>query len=339
MSDRFEKPRLNSNQRLKLKKLYRRDNYHGCIAVGLNVAWVAVAVALPVWCGYWFYFLSILIVGSRQRALASLLHEAAHGTLFRSKVLNTTVGRVLCGWTILQSFDSYRTSHVLKHHPKIGQLEHDPDFQYMTQCGVYEPQSRLRFFARYLLGPMLGCLTPRYILFLLKDRLWFALARRGERIEVFMVIALHMAVLAGCCYSGFVLELLLFWWLPILVVYPVIGWFSELSEHYPLMEGDKGAVFYSRNRYAGVLERIFIGMHGDSYHLTHHLLPGVPHWNLRRATEILREDPVFRSWDQTWGGIFSSRGRGRVSFIQYVLNDLEFRRYVFSHTLAHRAGC
>jgi fatty acid desaturase len=100
----------------------------------------------------------------------------------------------------------------------------------------------------------------------------------------------------------------------------------------------QGAVnIYSRNRYAGLLERIFIGAHGDSYHLTHHLLPGVRHWNLRRATGILCEDSMFRSWDQTWCGIFSSRNRGRISFIQYVLNEREFKRHVFSHTLTQRA--
>jgi hypothetical protein len=40
-----------------------------------------------------------------------------------------------------------------------------------------------------------------------------------------------------------------------------------------------------------------------------------------------------------WGGIFSSRGRERISFIEYVLNDREFRRYSFTRGLAAATEC
>ncbi len=75
MSHRFLKPRLSSNQKRRLKALYRRDDYHGFISMGINIGWIAAAVTLTVFGGYWFYALSILIVGARQRAIASLLHE------------------------------------------------------------------------------------------------------------------------------------------------------------------------------------------------------------------------------------------------------------------------
>jgi hypothetical protein len=129
-----------------------------------------------------------------------------------------------------------------------------------------------------------------------------------------------------CGHAGVVIELLLFWWIPFFVVYPIIGWFSELAEHYPMMEFREYGAFYSRNRYAGRCERSFIGMHGDNYHLTHHLLPGIPHWNLHKATQILCEDPIFGAWDDTWGGIFSSNGGARISLVEYILNEREFER-------------
>ncbi|WP_203563787.1 fatty acid desaturase [Deefgea sp. CFH1-16] len=59
---------------------------------------------------------------------------------------------------------------------------------------------------------------------------------------------------------------------------------------------------------------MFIGAHCDYLHLTHHLLPGIPFWNLKKATEILREDNEFEVWDDQWGGIFSSRGDKRINF-------------------------
>ena len=158
MHDYFAKPRLNNDQKRRLKILYGRNNYQGLIAISSNIAWISIAIALCTFTDYRLYLLSALIIGARQRAIASLLHEAAHGTLFKSKRLNTTIGRICCGWTILQSFDAYRTSHVLNHHPRIGDIQRDPDFQYMTDSGIYEAQTRLRFVVRFLLLPFLGFL-------------------------------------------------------------------------------------------------------------------------------------------------------------------------------------
>ncbi|STY87704.1 Fatty acid desaturase [Moraxella ovis] len=76
--------------------------------------------------------------------------------------------------------------------------------------------------------------------------------------------------------------------------------------------------FYSRNRYAGFFEKIFIGMHSDNLHLTHHLFPAISHWNLKKATQILKEDDNFCRWDNYWGGIFSSSEPSRVSLLDFI---------------------
>lgn len=325
MQSDFEKPRLDRDQKARLKSLYKRDNYHGFLAIIQDTFWIYVAIAIAIFSNFWLYPLSIMIIGARQRALASLLHEAAHGTLFRSLPLNITIGRVLCGWTILQSFDAYRTSHVLNHHPKLGELTDDPDFKYMTDTGVYHTQTRVRFLLRFILLPLCGRSTVQYVNFLLRDRLFGPLTRRGERLEATCVIAFHIGLIIVCWQSMFLKDLLLFWYLPFLVIFPMIGWFSELAEHYPLMHPAKGKKMYSsRNRYAGFIERLFIGMHGDNFHLTHHILPGIPHWNLKKATMILSEDIEFCAWDNVWGGIFTSNEPERLSLLKFLVNHHRF---------------
>jgi fatty acid desaturase len=322
---RFKKPVLNTDQKQRLKQLYERDNYHGMLAILANLLWIGVAISIALLSNYWAYALSALLIGARQRALASLLHEAAHSTLFKSRWLNLSLGRVLCGWTILQTFGSYRTSHVLNHHPKIGAAALDPDFSYMEEAGVYRAQTRLQFILRYLCAPLLGMLTPRYIMFLLRHRFIDAWRDPQGRLEILALSALHLAALGIAWAGGVLLQYMSFWWLPFLTVYPVIGWFSELAEHYPMMEDAPGkAVFYSRNRYASRVEKIFIGMHADYLHLTHHLFPGIPHWNLAKANEILREDEEYRAWDDIWGGIFSAATPARISFVKYILNHRQF---------------
>ena len=68
-----------------------------------------------------------------------------------SGAYNITIGRVLCGWTILQSYGTYRITHVLNHHPKIGNDSIDPDLVYMLEQGVYKSQSRSDFLKNYFI--------------------------------------------------------------------------------------------------------------------------------------------------------------------------------------------
>lgn len=322
MSVSFLRPSLNVEQRKRIKILCARNNWRGFVLICVDYCWIGFACWLSLGLSFYFYPLSLVIIGVRQRALASLLHEAAHGTLFQAKVLNIMIGRVFCGWPILQSLRTYRLSHVATHHPKIGNQLFDPDYKYMLECGVYDEKSRARFFYRFVVMPFFGILSPRYVYFLIRDRFIFALDKKGERLEVLGIAIFHFFVFCMAIWAGFLKELLIFWWLPFLIIHPIVGWLSELSEHYPMMSSKNDVqVFYSRNRYAGFIERLFVGMHGDHFHLTHHLLPGVPHWNLAAATKILREDQAFRMWDDYWGGIFSSNSNDRISLIRFILDE------------------
>ncbi|MDM7852831.1 fatty acid desaturase family protein [Pseudochrobactrum kiredjianiae] len=326
MHQDFLKPSLSIEQKKRIKNLYKRDNYHGFIALWQDIIWISIAITLPILLSFWLYPLSVLIIGARQRALASLLHEAAHGTLFKKHFLNTSIGRLICGWTILQSFGAYKQSHVLNHHSKIGEEVDDPDLRYMIAESVYVEQSRSVFIGRYVLGPILGTRTIKYIWFLLKDRLIGPLQIRDHRVETIAVVSFH-AILSILMYQLNALSyFVLYWWIPFVIVYPIIGWFSELSEHFPMMKSSSVDPSYSsRNRYASPVEAFFIGTHGDNYHLTHHLLPGIPHWNLKKATTILREHEEFRIWDDIWGGIFTSGHPSRISLLDYIINYHTFR--------------
>src|SRR5689334_10361405 len=65
-------------------------------AVDLVLVWgviagaIGTAVALDRW---YVYAIAIVIIGSRQNALATLAHEAWHSLLFPSRALNHWVGR------------------------------------------------------------------------------------------------------------------------------------------------------------------------------------------------------------------------------------------------------
>lgn len=330
MHQDFAKPTLSRTQKERIKKLYKRDNFHGFFSLSQDIFIIAISCYSASFISPYLLPLSILIIGSRQRSLASLLHEATHGTLFRTSILNRTVGRVLCGWTILQAFTRYRDSHVLCHHPRIGESIDDPDLRYMLAEGVYDKQNRSQFVFRFIVSPLFGGRTLKYLNFLFKDRLIGTFFAKENSKELFFVLIFHLSIACTCIYFNVLMQLALCWWLPFILIQPIIGWFSELSEHFPLMgTGTTAPTFSSRNRYAGLIERLFIGMHGDSYHLTHHLLPGIPHWNLEKATMILLEDDEFRAWDNLWGGIFSSNRNNRLSLFKYII---DFHRFEVADT-------
>lgn len=256
--------------------------------------------------------------------MATLLHEAAHGTLFQTRWLNYLIGR-LAGWLVIQTFNSYRISHVLNHHPKIGSTQLDPDFVYMKEAGVYQKQTRIHFVAHFLYAPLLGVLTPRYIGYLIKHRLIENSHDMNSRLGLLAVLSLHLCGFSLAWIGGVLLEYTVYWWFPFLFIYPVVGWFCELAEHYPMMDDTQDKmVFFSRNRHGSRLEQLFFGMHCEHLHLTHHLLPGVPYWNLAKANELLRENAEYRVWDDTWGGIFSTAKQDQMSLVHYILNYRKF---------------
>lgn len=195
----------------------------------------------------------------------------------------------------------------------------------MLEMGVYQPQSRSRFIWNYLISPIIGLRIPAYLGFVLKDRLLDNLFDPRLRSEMIVLLSIHAVCIVVAGATGWAWELFAYWYLPYLTTFGIIGWLSELSEHFPLMRAKRGeAIYESRNRYAAWSERHFIGLHGDHLHLTHHLLPGVPHWNLAAATAILREDPEFKAWDDLWGGIFTAQDDARISMIGYLFNIHEF---------------
>lgn len=65
----------------------------------------------------------------------------------------------------------------------------------------------------------------------------------------------------------------------------------------------------SRNRFSHAIEHFFTGIHGESYHLIHHLFPAIPFWNLEKAHKILMKDFDYREVNKNFGGIFFSKNK------------------------------
>lgn len=159
-----------------IKALHRLDNWHAAAAVGEDFAVIAFAVSLPYllrsfvpwWISY--SFLSVPLIGCRQRALATLLHESAHKTLALNPIWNFVAGSFLSGYLVFQSWHAYHWSHVINHHGHFNDSERDPDLKYLVEQGVYSTQNRTTFVLRYLVAPIFLFRTPGKLLDLIRYR-------------------------------------------------------------------------------------------------------------------------------------------------------------------------
>jgi fatty acid desaturase len=302
---------------LQLLPLQKSNNYRWILGLSYDYFCIMFAIILSVRVSWFLYPISIIIIGSRMRALATLLHDAAHLRLCKNRKLNNFVGTYLTGLPILQGFKSYVDSHVKNHHLFLGNKNKDPDYQYYISKGLYNQTSKNKFIKKFILYPFLGLNTFSFIKYLIKNRL-FSQKHISESVMIFSFIIFNAAIFI---YFSLFKYFILFWFIPLLFIFPIIGWFIEISEHYPLLGSASIDLYKSRNRESHFIEKLFFGVHNESYHLAHHLKPGIPYWNIISAHNIMLNDNNYKQVNLNNSGIFLSKNF-TTSFIKHLYSSI-----------------
>jgi len=296
-----------------IQKLCQLDNWHGPLAVASDYAVIAATILLTIHSDWLFYPFALLIIGSRQRALATILHEASHRTLTKSPRLSFLIGSFCSGYLVLSTFSAYKYSHRHLHHGNFGNPEKDCDYHDMIASGVYdESLSRSSYIWRVILAPLLLLRIPSQLYFILKARLFAAKRRKSNLYELILFVFFWGLIVSGFLHFHGFFYLFIFWVVPYLTAFQVINWFIELSEHAPLMNNEVD-ILMTRNRNSHWFEAFFTSIHNEHYHLAHHLWPCVPFWKMKPLHDILMTDPVYAKAHSDSGGIFlSSNNRATV---------------------------
>lgn len=327
--------KLSPQVRKELRALCKLDNYHAILGLLFDYAVVAAAVYLCVGVSYWFYPISLILIGSTQRALVNMLHEASHKVLARDGRLNLLLGTVFSGYLVFHMYNPYRSSHIGFHHRFLGDAEKDPDFVFHLECDIYDPSmSNRAFFLRNILLAVLGMRTVEYVRYVIHDRLLFKQENAAVSMPIslgaerWILLGLWTGIVTALALTGFLLELLLFWLVPLFTTAIAVGWLSELAEHYPLPESENRQILMTRNRHGWAIERFLLGRHNDNFHLVHHLNTGVPFWNMKKAHQVLLSDHAYARWDGLWAGILTrSLGRrNKETLISYAAKYRDWRR-------------
>ncbi len=228
---------------------------------------------------------SLFVIGSRQLGMAIVMHDAAHRALFASRYWNDWVANWICAYPVWNDVHPYRKYH-LQHHAKTWTKE-DPDLELATPFPITRASLRRKIW-RDLSGQT-G--VKRFQAILNRD-----LGRsRGRARRDFGagLQALHGVVITNLVLFG----LLTLFGYPALYLLWVVAWFTtyslvmrirSIAEH-AMVPDIADEMKNTRTTLATWWERQLIAPNRVNFHLEHHLVMTVPHYNLPSMHRRLRE--------------------------------------------------
>ena len=251
-------------------------------SIALDWAVVFAAMALvAAWTNPLTIVLALFLIGARQLGLAVLMHEASHRSLFSNKKVNDWAGNWLCAYPVWSDLYPYRPYH-LQHHAHTGDPT-DPDLGLITPFPI-TPASLRRKVWRDLSGQT----GVKFAAAAFKRTFgrWNEdpVARRAA-IGVATTNALLLGILTLAGHPA----LYLLWAGAWLTTNTLVTRIRSIAEHAltPSAAEPRGL---TRTTIAARWERLLIAPNCVNYHMEHHLLITVPHYNLRtmhaRLTEL-----------------------------------------------------
>lgn len=237
--------------------------------------------------------LAICLIAGRQLGCAIVMHEASHRTFLSNRVWNDRIGNWLGAYPTWTDVLPYRPYHLL-HHAKTG-TEGDPDLS-LTKPFPLTKESFRRKVWRDLSGQT-GWSQIKQT-FLRDTGLTQRKTQRnqglgpGEKADVgfhkLIPVLVSNGVIFGICWAfGHPLVYLL-WVVSLLTVYRLVIRIRAIGEHAMAGPADD-PLRNTRTTLASWWERLFLAPNYVNYHLEHHLLMTVPHYNLPKMHRMLKE--------------------------------------------------
>jgi len=271
-----------------VQRLTQRSPWRATAAILQDVAVLAAAIgaALYAWPNPLVIVLAVLVVGTRQHALFVIAHDAAHYLLFQNRKINDSVGRA-CAMPQGLSMCTYRVIHRLHHNNLYGEL--DPD---TALHGGY-PRGKA-YLVKKLLKDLSGFTAWKtYAYFLggapaLNTQTNVALRPLDDTSEKLksearsdrnLVIAFHVALFALFAWSGYLVQYLVLWILPLVTVVQAILRLRAIAEHGATTDFSS-PLTAARTNLAPAWLRWALFPHNVNYHVEHHLYASVPQHNL-----------------------------------------------------------
>lgn len=256
--------------------------------------WIAILLSVTAvqWNGWWSAPIFITLIGNRQRALGNILHDAGHRNLHRVASINDHLTNLLVAPLLFVCLKTYRTTHFL-HHLHLGDPEKDPDYL-APPASVHA--SWVRNFAihafsfRAWWGSLAGHLGAGMPI--------------GSVLYVVSWWVLFCSVMSALFGPAFTVLFLALWLIARATTFHLITVFREMCDHYGLKP--QGVIPFTRDIVQHNLWSVLFHPRNNGYHLTHHLLPATPYYNLPDVQRLVSAMPMYQAFDN----VFSSYTAG-----------------------------
>ena len=237
------------------------------------VLWAASRIAHPL-----AWVVAFLLMGRAHAQFASLMHEAAHRTLFAHRGANDTVGDWLLGYPVMTSTPAYRRVHMAHHREEFGPEE--PDIALYANYPVTRASLRRK---------LVRDLTGRTGLRLFRAQMrGFASPDARVRRTLWKMTGVQVIVASAFAVAGAWWMYPVMWVLPYFTLWRVINRLRSIAEHGGLRaDPDRRIATHSVAQHP--IARFWLVPYKIGYHLAHHVDAGIPFRNLPRYHQMLRE--------------------------------------------------
>ena len=224
-----------------------------------------------------------ILLPGRQLSLAVLMHEAGHGSLFKTRPFNQWVGQWLCALPTLGDLHSYARGHQAHH--RLAGTSDDPDLDNYRAYPISR-DSLQRKWQRDLLGK-----TGLKLVRALASGSASQMSREthGSKHLILKQIAVHLVFIAvlsllGIGWTWFV------WMFTFLTSYMWVVRLRQVGEHAVVPDlYDPDVRMNTRTVDAPFWQRFLVAPNNVNYHMEHHFMAGVPCYNLPQLRRLLRQ--------------------------------------------------
>jgi len=275
-----------------LRRYSQTSATESAIAIALDWLGIVALFAALIYLPHFLAFpLCFILIGRQQLALAILMHDGAHGRLFKSPQVNDYLGQVFTAAPLFFSQDSYRKFH-LKHHlePLVAT---DPD---ISLIGGYPIPTKS--FVRKLLRDIFGISYFKFIGYFFyqprrkkSSESTKAVKPSSKRLpvafQVFSILLVNGLFFGTLFYLGHGWLFLFFWVLPMMTILQVLLRIRGIAEHAGY-EANTNQMLCSRT-VVNPIQTFFFAPHQVNYHMEHHQYPSVPFYHLPKVHRMMLE--------------------------------------------------
>lgn len=299
--DPWAKPPKPPLPRKELKGLQRRRNGPALwfMAGHLAIGAVTTALIALAW-GTWWMVPAMFAQGIVVVFLFAPMHECTHGTAFRTRWLNSTVG-TFCGVLMMRPALYFRWRHAA-HHSYTQDPERDPDQVAMpSNLSEYFGEVFGMEFWPKMVGTLYRGFTGRF-----NEREQFFLpesVRPRVIWEARLMVGFYVLLAAVSAVTGAWIGLIAYWLLPRVIAEPSLR-LVRMAEHTGMAE-NADPLTNTRTTLTNPLVRFLYW--NMPYHAEHHMAPSVPFHNLKRLHHALPEPAEEREYVVSKGYVRAHR--------------------------------